>query len=629
MNSFKAGNLKNFKTNWQKITSNEEILNQIEGTTLPFLENPKQYAKLNLNPKFSDKEAAAIDKEIAKLVQKEVIKECQHEKDEFISPIFVTPKRDGGYRLILNLKKLNENLEYIHFKMHGLQEILRLVERNCFMASLDIKDAYYSVPVEESFQKYLKFYWKGKLYKFCVLPNGLAPCPRWFTKLLKPPLAKLRERKHDLSAYIDDIYLQGRSESECTRNILDSIMMMRSLGFTIHAEKSKLIPSTKLEILGFEIDSVRMRVSLTHAKKDEILVILKKVKNKTYIKIRKLAQLIGKIVASFPGSMYGPLFYRNLELNKQIGLKESKDNYEGYVKINSKSKKELNWWELHLPTMYKNIKQEPACMVIYTDASNKGWGAICDKAESGGNWALSEQKYHINIKEMLAVLFGLKCFASEVSNISIQLNIDNTSVVSVLKNMGTSHNKKLNKICKTIWCWCMERRIWIYPVYVSSDKNLADKPSRKLYAQGEWMLAKEHFQKIETHFGVHFTIDLFASRINKQLSQYVSFKPDPNAIACDAFTLNWSDHMFYCFPPFSCISRCLQKIQEDKATGVIVAPKWPTQPFYSKLMKMLVTKPLILIANHKNLILPQNPDMKSQIAEKTSLMICHVSGKDF
>ena len=72
--------------------------------------------------------------------------------------------------------------------MHGLNEILKLVERNCYMAALDIKDAYYSIPVEENFQKYLKFVSKGILYQFCVLPNGLSPYPSWFTKISKPPL---------------------------------------------------------------------------------------------------------------------------------------------------------------------------------------------------------------------------------------------------------------------------------------------------------------------------------------------------------------------------------------------------------------------------------------------------------
>ena len=106
------------------------------------------------------------------------MKPSYHEEGEFISPIFVTPKSDGGYRLILNLKSLNEYIDIEHFKMHGLKEILKLVERNCYMAALDIKDAYYSIPVEEGFQKYLKFVWKEILCQFCVLQNGLSPCPR-------------------------------------------------------------------------------------------------------------------------------------------------------------------------------------------------------------------------------------------------------------------------------------------------------------------------------------------------------------------------------------------------------------------------------------------------------------------
>ena len=79
-----------------------------------------------------------------------------------------------------------------------------MVEKICFMASLDIKDAYYSIPVDESPQKFIS---KEQLHQFCVLPDGLSLCPRWFTKLLKPPLAELRKSKHDISAYIDDIYL--------------------------------------------------------------------------------------------------------------------------------------------------------------------------------------------------------------------------------------------------------------------------------------------------------------------------------------------------------------------------------------------------------------------------------------
>ena len=61
-----------------------------------------------------------------------------------------------------------------------------------FLVKLDIKDAYYSIPIEEFHQRFLKFKCEGKLYKFMVLPNGYTERPRKFTKLLKPPLATLR-----------------------------------------------------------------------------------------------------------------------------------------------------------------------------------------------------------------------------------------------------------------------------------------------------------------------------------------------------------------------------------------------------------------------------------------------------
>ena len=149
----------------------------------------------------------------------------------------------GGYRLILNLKNLNENIEHVHFKMHSLKEILKMIAKNCFMASLDVKDAYYSIPVDESSQKYLKFIWKEQLHQFCVLPNGLSPCPRWFTKLFKPPLAELKKSKHDISAYIDDIYLQDDTKENYIKNIIDTVTLLRSLGFTVHVEKSQFLPT--------------------------------------------------------------------------------------------------------------------------------------------------------------------------------------------------------------------------------------------------------------------------------------------------------------------------------------------------------------------------------------------------
>ena len=136
----------------------------------------------------------------------EVIIESEHQKGQFLSPIFVRHKSDGSFRLILNLKRLNEVTQYTHFKMETLSSILRLVTPMSYMAKIDIKDAYYSVPIKIEDQKLLKFIFDGILYQFTSLPNGYTEGPRKFTKLLKPPLASLRMSQVTLAAYLDDIF---------------------------------------------------------------------------------------------------------------------------------------------------------------------------------------------------------------------------------------------------------------------------------------------------------------------------------------------------------------------------------------------------------------------------------------
>ena len=70
--------------------------------------------------KFSESEEHLVDCEISKLLKKKVIIPSEPEKYEFVSPIFIVYKSDGGIRLILNLKELNNYVEYIHFKMDNI-----------------------------------------------------------------------------------------------------------------------------------------------------------------------------------------------------------------------------------------------------------------------------------------------------------------------------------------------------------------------------------------------------------------------------------------------------------------------------------------------------------------------------
>ena len=94
----------------------------------------------------------------------------------------------------------------------------------------------------------------------------------------------------------------------------------------------------------------------------------------------------------------------------------------------------------------------------------------------------------------------------------------------------------------------------------------------------EWKLNVGVFNRIVNILGTP-TIDMFASRLNYQLTPYVSWLSDPQAMAIDAFTLDWTNHFLYAFPPFSILPQFLQKLEMDQAQAILIAPNWPTQPW--------------------------------------------------
>ena len=114
--------------------------------------------------------------------------------------------------MILNLKRLNNYVSYQHFKMESLKNVIDILQPYSWMASVDLKDAFYSIHVNENYQKFFKFKWKGKLYKYLGMPNGYGEAMRIFTKLLKVPFSILRSEGHLSVVFVDDTYLQAESQ---------------------------------------------------------------------------------------------------------------------------------------------------------------------------------------------------------------------------------------------------------------------------------------------------------------------------------------------------------------------------------------------------------------------------------
>ena len=118
-------------------------------------------------------------------------------------------------------------------------------------------------------------------------------------------------------AYLDDIYLQGKTYEECLKNVTETMSLFAELGFVIHYIKSNLIPSQERTILGFILNSVDMSVRLSSYKKSSLKKDCTSLLKEKKFTIREVARVIGKIVSSFSGVKHGPLYYRNLEEDKK------------------------------------------------------------------------------------------------------------------------------------------------------------------------------------------------------------------------------------------------------------------------------------------------------------------------
>lgn len=257
MLSFKAGKLAAHFLQWQSLTSDPEILETVSGCKIEF-DTIKRLNKVMVHAVLFETQTESVDTEVSNLLHKQAIEACDHEAGKYIYPIFTRPKKDGSHRMILNLKSLNKNITHHHFKMNTVLTAVLLMKPGCFMASIDIKDAYHSVSIHSDFQKYLKFSWRGQLYKFACFPNGLAPCPRQFTKLLKPVFPILRKLGHISVVYIDDTWLTFEHYNSCFNNLADAITLLHMLGFVIHPEKSISIPTQEITFLGFIFNAVNM-----------------------------------------------------------------------------------------------------------------------------------------------------------------------------------------------------------------------------------------------------------------------------------------------------------------------------------------------------------------------------------
>ena len=155
----------------------------------------------------------------------------------FQGPLFSVPKKNTSKRrVILDLSTLNRSITCPTFKMTSLQDVRLVLSPGSFAASIDLKDAYWHIPVLPHFRKYLGFKLNNTKYRFRAMPFGLNVAPRIFTKMCRPILKELRAKGVQVMSYIDDLLVWGNSEEECIWALNVTIDILVKRGFLINWE---------------------------------------------------------------------------------------------------------------------------------------------------------------------------------------------------------------------------------------------------------------------------------------------------------------------------------------------------------------------------------------------------------
>ena len=148
----------------------------------------------------------------------------------FYSRLFLVEKVTGGWRPMIDLSHLNKFICQTPFKMETVSSVLLSVRKGDFLASIDLKDAYFLIPVHQSSRKLLRFLSEGTVYQFKALCFRLSTAPQVFTKVFAAVSAWAHSHGIHLLRYLDDWLVLSSSEVEAKMNVQDLLSVVAFSG---------------------------------------------------------------------------------------------------------------------------------------------------------------------------------------------------------------------------------------------------------------------------------------------------------------------------------------------------------------------------------------------------------------
>ena len=562
------------------------------GYKLQFNTPPFQNSPVLTNP--SPAKLAIIQPLVSKLLDSGAISVIEPSNDQHVYRIFTVKKKNGKDRLIIDLSPLNNLIKKIHFRMEDFEFIKSLLNVNDYLASIDLSDAFFSIPLHQSSKKYVCFQLENTRYCFNVLPFGLTSSPRIFSKVLKVAITFLRSKGIKMSFYLDDIIIVSSSPSLLQQHVAFTVKFLSNLGFFINFEKSSLNPSRSITHLGYVWNSAEFNLSVPP---DKVI----KVKNSAIrllnssVSIRDVSSFLGLLISLTNAFPLAPLYFRKLQLCF-LENRSRTPHWDDYFNLDDGAIADLNWWSTCSSCLSPaSLHSFEYSISLYTDSSNLGWGATLSNGMStSGLWSEEIANNHINFLELKCIHLAFLALLPHLKNRSVRLLSDNIVSVFYINKIGGTHSFPLCLLSLDIWQLFLDNNIQCKAFHIPGSANcVADFLSRS-HARDELVLSHNAFNLLSSCLDFPLYVDLFASRFSCKLPQYVSQFPDNNAWKIDAFSFSWPDNL-YIFPPIKLISKVLQKFKTDSVSqAILLTPAWPSLPSLPIIFELLFSDPILI-----------------------------------
>ncbi len=288
---------------WQAIPGVSEWVMGIikRGYSLQFARRPPRFSGV-VSTSVQGENARVLRLEVMTLLEKGAIEMVPPALSEsgFYSRYFLVPKKDGGLRPILDLRRLNHALMRRPFRMITLQQILSQICTEDWFCSLDLKDAYFHIPIAPHHRRFLRFAFEGVAYQYTVLPFGLSLAPRTFTKCMDAALSPLRQIGICILNYLDDWLILDQSEVELLSHRTLILSHLERLGIRVNFAKSALSPSQRVSFLGTVLDSAHMRAVIVPERALAIQKLAATFKSDTTRPLKVFQRMLGLMAAASP-----------------------------------------------------------------------------------------------------------------------------------------------------------------------------------------------------------------------------------------------------------------------------------------------------------------------------------------